>query len=402
MPIEIRMPQISMTMIDGTIVKWLKKEGEPVSEGEPLVEIQTDKVVNELASSASGILRTITAPEGTIVPIDGVLCIVGAEGESASPTPQGSAAAAPAAANTGGKDAPPDLPPPAAEPSRPSGGEKGPRVRATPLARKIAARMGLDLAGIQGTGPGGLIVKADLPAGTAGPVPSAPSVSVRCDDGDTVVPFEGIRKVIADNLMQSKRFAADVTTVADVCMDKVREIRALLPVSYTTFVVLAAGRALAEYPVVNALVEESRVIMKRDININVAVATKAGLLTPVIREVDKKNLLTVAGELADLSGRGRAGRLALEDFSGGTFTVTNSGVFGSVLFTPIINHPQSAVLGIGRIAMTPVVRAGAVVPALMMYLSLTYNHRSIDGETGVTFLQRIRHYLENPLEMIGV
>ncbi|MCC8193628.1 MAG: 2-oxo acid dehydrogenase subunit E2 [Deltaproteobacteria bacterium] len=265
----------------------------------------------------------------------------------------------------------------------------------------MAAQRELDLACIKGTGPGGLIVKADLPAETenGAPFPQSPA---EANDGDTIMPFAGIRKTIADNLMLSKRSAADVTTVADVCMDQVKEFRSILPVSYTTFVVLAASRALAEYPMLNALVEEKRIIMKKDVNINVAVATASGLMTPVISNASRKNLLTMAQELADLSERGRAGRLTVEDFAGGTFTVTNSGVFGSVLFTPIINHPQSAVLGMGRIALTPVVRAGSVVPALMMYLSLTYNHRSVDGETGVTFLQRVRHYLEHPLEMITV
>ena len=386
MPVEIRMPQISMTMIDGTIVKWLKNEGDTVAEGETLVEIQTDKIVDMLASSTTGVLQTIVAQEGEIVPVGEMICVITVAGEvTQSPVL-----------------APPDMPTPVETPASAKAGEKSPEkrvLRASPLAKKIAAQKGLDLLPIQGTGPGGMIVKADLPEVTlrAPERAAAPQIVI---GGDTVLPIEGIRKTIADNLMLSKRSSAEVTTVADVDMGAVKAMRAVLPLSYTVFCVLASAKALLEYPLMNALVEEERIVMKRQINICVAVATKLGLLTPVIHDAGRKNLLTIAEDLNDLAERGREGRLAARDFEGGTFTVTNSGVYGSVLFTPIINHPQSAVLGLGRIAMTPVVRDEAIVPALMMYMSLTYNHRSIDGDTAVRFLQRIRFYLEHPDKML--
>lgn len=407
MAVEIRMPQISMTMTDGTIVKWLKKVGEAVAEGEALVEIQTDKAVDELGASTSGVLSSIAAPEGEIVPVGDVICTIVAAGTAAPAAGGNAAEAAPSVA-------------PAVAPAIPAAqvsldrGANG-RLRASPLAKRIAAQEGIDLAAVPGTGPGGMIVKADVEdAAARRPAPSArsnlsgrapsrsapPPLALEADD--TVVPFEGIRRTIADNLMLSKRSAAEVTTVADVDMGAVKAMRAVLPVSYTVFCILAATKALQAYPVMNALVEDDRVIMKKRINVCVAVATTMGLLTPVIPDAGRKNLLTIAEDLADLSERGRAGRLNTRDFDGGTFTVTNSGVFGSVLFTPIINHPQSAVLGLGRIAPTPVVRGDAIVPALMMYMSLTYDHRSIDGETAVTFLQRVRHYLEHPDEMLGL
>lgn len=406
MSIEVRMPQISMTMIDGTIVKWLKKAGDPVAEGEPLAEIQTDKVVEELAASASGVLHAIVAPEGEVVPVGGVICTIAPEG-----------VAVPAA----GRAAPAAAPAPAAAASAPAAAEvpaaRGPngRFRASPLAKKIALQKGVDLAAVPGTGPGGMIVRADVESAAARPAPQparpVPPVAAAerpaaplppPEAEDTVMPFEGIRRAIADNLMQSKRATAEVTTVADADMGAIKAMRQVLPVSYTVFSVLAAAKALQDYPIMNALVEDDRVILKKRINVCVAVATKMGLLTPVIPDVGRKNLLTVADDLADLSARGRDGKLTARDFDGGTFTVTNSGVFGSIVFTPIINHPQSAVLGLGRIAPTPVVRDGAVVPALMMFMSLTYNHRSIDGETAVKFLQRVRHYLEHPDEMLGL
>lgn len=394
MTIEVRMPQISMTMIDGEIVNWLKAVGDPVAEGEVLVEIQTDKVVEELAASTSGVLHAIAAPEGEVVPVGGLICTIAAKGEAV-------AAAAPAA--------PPPASPAAAPATEvPAERVQQGRVRASPLAKKVAAQKGVDLAALPGSGPGGMIVKADVDGASSRPIPVVPPAAVRSaplpvpDDEDTVMPFEGIRRAIADNLMLSKRSTAEVTTVADADMGAIKAMRQVLPVSYTVFSILAAARALQEYPIMNALVEDDRAIMKKRINVCVAVATKMGLLTPVIPDVGRKNLLTVADDLADLSARGREGKLAARDFDGGTFTVTNSGVFGSVVYTPIINHPQSAVLGLGRIAPTPVVRDGAIVPALMMYLSLTYNHRSIDGETAVKFLQRVRHYLEHPDEMLGL
>ena len=407
MPIEIRMPQISMTMTDGTIVKWLKKVGDAVSEGELLVEIQTDKAVDELGASTAGVVCSISAAEGAIVPVGDVICAIAPEG-IASPVPSSLVSAT----------TPSSVPVVSSEASAARAVEfrdANGRFRASPLARRIAAREGVDLAAVSGTGPGGMIVKVDVeeaaarsiapPArphlpGVIAPRSTAPRLAPDADD--TVVPFEGVRRTIADNLMLSKRSAADVTTVADVDMGAVKTLREVLPVSYTVFCTLAAAIALREYPVMNALVEDDRVIIKKRINICVAVATKAGLLTPVIADVGRKNLLTIADDLADLSERGRNGKLNARDFEGGTFTVTNSGVFGSVLFTPIINHPQSAVLGLGRIAPTPVVRDDAIVPALMMFMSLTYNHRSIDGETAVKFLQRIRHHLEHPDEMLGL
>ncbi len=394
---EIRMPQISMTMIDGTIVKWLKREGDTVAEGDDLVEIQTDKVVETLGSAAAGTLLRIVAKEDETVPVGGLLCYVGEQGLQTG---------VPAA--TDGPAAAVSAPAPAAVP--PTGQRSR---RASPLAKKIAARKGVDLSGLKGTGPGGMIVKADVEDAlkAAPPAPATPPATAAApaarpplspDADDTVVPFEGIRKAIADNLMQSRRVVADVTTVADADMGAIKAMRKVLPISYTAFSILASARALAEFPVINALVEDDRIIMKKRINISVAVATGMGLMTPVIRDAGNKNLMTIADDLADLAARGRDGKLNARDFEGGTFTVSNSGVYGSILFTPIVNNPQSAILGLGRIAKVPVVLADdTIAPALMMYMSLSYNHRSIDGETAVKFLQRIRYYLEHPAEMLG-
>ena len=412
MSVAVRMPQISMTMIDGTIVKWLKNEHDTVTEGEALVEIQTDKVVDTLNASAAGVIMQLVAREGDIVPVGEVLCLIGdgsqADEAPATPAPVGQPVCPVASAVAAAVSAA------VAASALPVAGQKG--RRASPLAKKVAAVHEVDLAGVDGTGPGGLIVKADVlkaaaraaqaasvPLPGAQPVQAAVALPGAVEADDEIRPFEGIRKTIAERLMLSKRSAAEVTTVADADMGAVREMRRVLPLSYTAFVILAAAKALAEYPIMNAWIEDERVILKKRINISVAVATQMGLLTPVIQDAGNKNLLTIGEDLHALAERGREGRLAARDFEGGTFTVTNSGVYGSILFTPIINHPQSAVLGLGRIAMTPVVRPDeSIGAALMMYMSLTYNHRSIDGETAVKFLQRIRQYLEHPQDLIGL
>lgn len=389
MTTEIKMPQISMTMIDGTIVKWLKRNGDSVFAGEDLVEIQTDKIIDVLRSSLSGVIRKILAKEGEIVSVGGALCLVETTGKQeveadSIETPQGSLS--PIQQN-----------------------EKKPRVssarRASPLAKKIAHLKGIDLSTIKGTGPGGLIVKADLQTEVSSSQKAGSYIQPHApflDSEDEILPFDRIRQKIADNLMMSKRLAADVTTVADVNMDAIKAIRKILPLSYTAFIITATAKALKEYGTLNALVEEDRIILKKKININVAVATQSGLLTPVITNAGNKNVMTIAEDLADLGERGRKGELKLQDFENGTFTVTNSGTYGSIIFTPILNYPQSAVLGIGRIAMTPIVKNGDIIAAPMMYLSLTYNHRSIDGETAVKFLQRIKHYLEVPEEFFAL
>lgn len=391
MNVEIKMPQISMTMLDGVIVKWHKHEGDIVSEGENLVEIQTDKIIDFLHSAASGKILKILSKQGDIVPVGAPICILEVAGKQE-------------VSEKRAEDHQVSLKKPVENllqrPLKLSAATAG---RASPLAKKIAQMRGIDLSGIKGTGPGGLIVKADLPEDVVSPTPLKdifPS-GFALDSGDEVVPFDRVRRSIADNMMLSKRSAAEVTTVADVEMSRIKDVRKILPISYTSFVIAAAVKALQEYPVMNALVEEDRIVVKKKININVAVATKSGLLTPVISDAGNKNVMTIAEDLLDLADRGRAGQLKLNDFENGTFTVTNSGVFGSVFFTPILNYPQSAVLGIGRIAMTPVVREGEIVAAPMMYLSLTYNHRSVDGETAVTFLQRIRYFLENPDTLLG-
>jgi pyruvate/2-oxoglutarate dehydrogenase complex dihydrolipoamide acyltransferase (E2) component len=362
----VRLPRMNDRMAESLVIRWHKKEGESFHEGESLLDVETETTLRSVAAPFAGAVGKILAFPGEVVSAGSDLCIVDSENSSVEEkmlrNPAGHAA------------------------------ESG-RINASPAARRSAAEKGITLIGVRGTGPGAMIVSADVPDVSA-------KLLEGVEAGDEIFEFTGIRRRIADNLMMSKRNAADVTTVTDVDMERIRELRRNLPLSYTSFIVRAAALALTEYPVMNSSLKDEKIVVRKRININVAVSTERGLITPVIRDADRKNAVTIAEELDELSSRGREGNISAEDFKGGSFTVTNSGVFGALFFTPILNYPQCGVLGVGRISPAPVVRGDAVVASLVMYLSLTYDHRVVDGETAVRFLQRIRFYLENPDRMI--
>lgn len=232
------------------------------------------------------------------------------------------------------------------------------------------------------------------PASVAAPAPSGE---------DEVIPFIGIRRRTADVMMKGVHNTAAVSAIAEVNMSAVAEHRKFIPVSYTSWVVAAASRALADpaFRTVNSQLSGDSIVLKADINVSVSVATGTSLVTPVIKNADRKNILAIGDELAALAARAREGGLEPEDMRGGTFTVTNSGVFGSLFYTPIINYPQAAIIGMGKIMKTPVVVDDEIVVAPMMYLCITYDHRLIDGHVGAPFLQKVKHYLEHPRELVA-
>lgn len=396
----MKMSQLSMTMVEGKIIKWLKKEGEAIAEGEALLEVETDKIVVEITSPAAGQLRRILEDEGEYVQVGSPICIIAGENEDITQFLPDSEAAG------RGKEVESIAVAQEAVISNKAGKQK-----VSPLAKKMAQKYGLDLTNLEGSGPGGLIVKADIEkekmkkASAQAPVGIDKAQTGKKPEDETaeeveIVPLRGVRKKIADNLTISKQNAADVTTVTDVDMSKVAHYRSIVPASYTAFVVRAAALALREFPMINSSLVKEEIHIKKQININVAVATDTGLITPVIRDTDKKNVLNIAEEMDALAQKGREGALTPGDFASGTFTVTNSGIFGSLFFTPIINYPQCAVLGVGKVMKTPVVRNDEITIASIMYLCLTYDHRIVDGAPAVKFLQRIKHYLENPEEMM--
>ncbi len=377
------MPRLSQTMTQGRVVEWLKREGEAIKKGEPLVSIESDKAEVEVEAPQSGVLRRVLLSAGEEASVDTPLAILAEAGEdiehllkgqpqavSMAPPPASSGAAAPSAPATPGKQQP-----------------------VSPAERRIARELGVEISQVVGTGAGGLVTEKDVRmfAEKGGPTPS-----IEAAEDAQVIPLTGLRRRIAERLALSRRTAADVTTVADVDMSEVAALRKGSGLSYTAYVVWAAAQALGEFAILNASLVEDRILVKRNVHIGVAVALEQGLVVPVIRSADRKSVGEISREIDEWAARARDGKLTPDDMTGSTFTVTNSGALGSLLFTPIINQPEVAVLGMGKVADTPVVREGQIVVRKIMYLCLSYDHRVVDGAPAVQFLQAVKRRLEQP------
>ncbi|MCZ7661792.1 MAG: 2-oxo acid dehydrogenase subunit E2 [Thermoleophilia bacterium] len=408
MPFDVTIPQLTQTMEVGLVTRWLKQEGEAVQEGEPLFELETDKATIEVESLSSGILGRILVSEGQEAAVGAAIAIIIVPGESSSSLePQVDAAAGVKKPETisGTVDA--------------TGSREVAerRVRASPVARRVASESGVDLAQVTPSTPGGLITVDDVrqhmdqagvrddssgtsqeaSADSAALMPAASSLAGNDGaDDEVVVRLTGLRKTIADRLSLSRRTAADVTTVAEVDLSEVSALREHVDLTYTAFVLRAVTLALTEFPALNSRLDGDRIVISRRIHLGVAMATDDGLKVPVIRDAHVKSLRQIGLEVAEKVRMGAENKLSPDDLTGSTFTVTNSGVFGSLFFTPIINPPESAILGMGKIAKTPVVRDDQIVIRKMMYLCLTYDHRVVDGEHAVRFLQRVKALLEMP------
>ncbi|MGH7220327.1 MAG: dihydrolipoyllysine-residue succinyltransferase, partial [Nitrospiraceae bacterium] len=389
MPSNVIMPQMGESIFEGTLTKWLKKIGEPVKRDEPLFEISTDKVDSEIPAPASGVLSEIRVNEGETVQINTVVGVISEEGTAANP--------APVKAET--KEAPKPL---AAQPADESKSEPelpvpAPRaVRSSPLVKRIAREEDVDLAELEGTGLGGRVTKEDILSHLSGrqstdvPPPVAPrpqmSSTARSMAGSSeVVPMSAMRKSIAEHMLSSRRTSAHVTTVFEVDLTRIVNIknqhsqefleREGGKLSYMPFFIKTVAGALKEFPAVNASISGTDIIYKKDVNIGVAVALDWGLIVPVVKNADEKSFLGIAKTASSLAERARQKRLAPEDVQGGTFTITNPGVFGSLLGTPIINQPQVAILCIGAITKRPIVINDAIAIRSMAYLTLTFDHR---------------------------
>jgi len=376
MPHEVRMPVLSQSMIQGRVVEWLINEGDSVDKGAVLVIVESDKATHELEAPQGGILHKILVEAGTEVDVDTLLAIIADAGERVTLL----------------DDSTPSQPAPAGT-SRPT----TPTITAgrrpiSPAARRLAQELGIDVTQVPGTGEDGLVTEKDVRA-----FKDKRAVPAMSETEDVqVIPLTGQRGRIAERMALSRRTAADVTTVMDVDMGQVVRVRSTTKFSYTAYVAWATAQALREFPLLNAWVAEDRILVKRPIHMGVAVAIEGALVVPVIRNVDRKSVGEIDQEINNLGVKGRAGQLTPDDMKGSTFTVTNSGVFGSLLFTPIINLPEVAVLGMGKVAEAAVVRQGQVVAAMVMYLCLSYDHRAVDGATAVQFLQAVKNRLEKP------
>ena len=394
MAVEVVMPKFGLTMTEGTIQQWFKSEGDAIKTGEALFEVETEKVLYEVEAPTDGTVAKLLYAVEAVVGVGLPVAIIAEAGEEVAEVAARYAdapAAAPAAA-------PPEPAPVATSAPSPAPQEKRGRVPVTPAARKLAKEHSIDLSGVAGTGPRGRITREDVQkiidsGGQAAP-PPAPTVAPAATED---IPLRGMRKVIAERMHQSLQGSAQLTisTEADVTqlIDRRQEVRQEFNVTYTDFIVQACAHALRQHPRMNAYLEGDIIRANSDIHVGLAVALDEGLIVPVVRDADKKSLKDIAAEAKTLAEKARASQLKLEEVSGGTFTVSNLGMYGVDAFTPIINAPQSGILGVGRIVEKPVIHRGEVTRRSMMVLSLTFDHRVIDGAPAGAFLQTVADLL---------
>jgi pyruvate dehydrogenase E2 component (dihydrolipoamide acetyltransferase) len=430
MSINILMPALSPTMTEGKLAKWHVKVGDTVKAGQVICEIETDKATMEVEGVDEGKVGQIVVPEGAEgVKVNAVIAILLEEGETelpagAAPAATSAAKSAPAAAAPA--PAPPAKPagsPPAAAPApaapRPAAAPTGGRIFASPLAKRIATEKGVDLASIKGSGPNGRIVKADVehaqpvatpkaaPAAKPAPTPTPQPVFVA--PGDTRVPHTSIRKVIARRMLESKQtvphFYLTVELEIDALLAARQAINAVAEkkgakVSVNDMMIKACAKALRDHPECNASWTEDEMIQYGAVDISVAVATDRGLITPIVRSADMKGLAQIASEMKDLAARAKVGKLKLDEFQGGGFTISNLGMFGIDSFSAIINPPQAMILAVGKGEERPVARKGQILVRNMASCTLAVDHRVVDGAMGAQYLQTLRAYVEQPASML--
>jgi 2-oxoglutarate dehydrogenase E2 component (dihydrolipoamide succinyltransferase) len=429
---DVVMPQMGESIAEGTIVRWIKKVGDRVERDEPLFEISTDKVDAEIPSPAAGVVSEIRAREGETVPVNSIVAVIGDAVAKPAPAAEDSRSKAPAppaeSAAPRSAEAPAAPRAAAAPPSAAPAGtmEDVIRQRSSPLVRKIAQEHNVDISKMRGTGLGGRVTKDDIlsfigastsPASRAatlpapadrGPAqpgadrPSAPGASHGVPG--TTVAMSAMRKKIAEHMVLSRRTSAHVHSVFEVNFGRVAQIReakkaeyerAGAKLTYLSFILKAVVDALRAVPVVNASVDGDSIVYHRQINVGIAVALDWGLIVPVVKGADEKNLLGLSRAVADLAARARNKQLKPDEVSGGTFTITNPGVFGALFGMPIINQPQVAILGVGNVEKRPVVIDDAIAIRPMAYLSLGYDHRIIDGAVADEFMSQIKRAIES-------
>ena len=451
MATDVVMPQMGESIAEGTIVRWIKKVGDKVDRDEPLFEISTDKVDAEIPSPAAGVVSEIRVKEGETVPVNSVVAVIGSGASAADaapapaakapeppkPSPQADGASAPAtpARSTPVGAGPQPGPNLHGGPSRTT--EEAIRDRSSPLVRKIAKEHNVDIAQIHGTGIAGRVTKDDIlafvarqegggaerPASAApapgaaspkhaggsaavqaptAPVPPAPKFTPGA--GDVVEKMSPMRKRIAEHMILSRRTSAHVHSVFEVNFSRLAQIREArkadfersgAKLTYMSFIIKAAVDALRAVPIVNASVDGDTIVYHQEINVGIAVALDWGLIVPVVKRADEKNLLGLSRAVADLANRARGKQLKPEEVQGGTFTITNPGVFGALFGTPIINQPQVAILGVGNVEKRPVVIEDAIAIRPMAYLTLGYDHRVIDGAVADHYMSHLKKQLEN-------
>jgi pyruvate dehydrogenase E2 component (dihydrolipoamide acetyltransferase) len=428
MSINILMPALSPTMTEGKLAKWHVKVGDEVKSGQVICEIETDKATMEVEAVDEGKVGQIVVPEDTEgVKVNAVIAVLLEEGETevkggAAPPPAPKAEAPKAEATPAPAAAPKAAPTPAPQPvAAPTAAPSGQRIFASPLAKRIAAEKGIDLASLKGSGPNGRIVKADVegakpgapaPAAApkAAPKPAAPAAQpIFTAPGDQRIPHTAVRKVIARRMLESKQTVPHFYLTVEFEIDALLAARAAINevarkkdarVSVNDMVIKACAKALRDHPECNASWTEDEMIQYGAVDIAVAVATDRGLITPIVRNADMKGVAQISIEMKDLAARAKTGKLKLEEFQGGGFTISNLGMFGVKEFAAIINPPQAMILAVGAGEERVVVRKGEMVIRNMMSCTLAVDHRVVDGAMGAQFLQTLRAYIEQPAAML--
>src|SRR5882757_3555643 len=448
MAVDIVMPQMGESIFEGTITKWLKKPGDKVERDEPLFEISTDKVDAEIPSPSAGVLKEIKVGEGQTVPIQTIVGVIDAAGSAAgAPAPAKAPAAAAPAPAAPRPAAPAPASPVAAAPAPASSGSTGERIHSSPLVRRMASEHGIDLSTVTGTGAGGRISKQDIEAVIAGggapaaaspaysapapaassrpaPPPPPPAAAPGVSGGqvhvalETAVPREKMyfgnyevqpmstmRQRIAEHMVASKRVSAHVYSVDEIDMTKVAALRAKskdefekryeTKLTFMPFFVKAAVAGLRAYPTLNASLDGTNVILHKEINVGIAVALDWGLLVPVVKNADEKNILGIQRNMNDLAERARSKKLKPDEVQESTFSITNPGVFGGLFGLPVISQPNVGILGLGAIEKRPVVINDSIAIRSMCYVTLSYDHRVVDGAVAHQFLHKVKETLEN-------
>lgn len=401
---QITMPKLSDTMLEGTLIKWHKKAGDKISVGDVIADVETDKATMEMEAFDDGLITELLIPEGGVVKVGQPIANLEGGKKSAA---KSSAPSAPAASTSA------PAAPAAAKPKAATSTD-GSRVKASPLAKKIALERGVDLSGVQGTGPGGRIVAADVPAtatAVRGTAPAAPRIEVPFSDADTKTPLSGMRRTIAERLLASKTqiphfyltIEIDAAPLAKLRKDlnAAAEAAGTAKVTVNDFILLAAARAAKAHPKVNAAFAGDSIIEYASVNLSVAIAVEDGLITPVIRDAHNLSLREISGAVKDLAVRARSKKIKPEEYQGGTLTISNLGAFGIDSFYAIVNPPQAAILAVGAIVKKPVVNAqDQIVAGQRMTIALSGDHRVVDGAAGAEFLATIRKSLESPTTLL--
>jgi len=401
---SIKVPPLGESIVEATVSRWLKKEGDAVAAGETLVELETDKITVEVPALEAGVLSTRLKQEGDVVSVGATLGEISA----------GSGAVVATA------PVPPPLSPVVAPSPAPA--VDAPAVKVSPAAQRLATEAGVNISSVPGTGRGGMISKPDVIASMATPSPApTPTVvpmavpvasSVAVGTRETREKMTTRRKRIAENLLLSQHQTAHLTTFNEIDMSAISALRERLKervekeqgikLSFMPFFVKAACHALKAYPAVNAQLDGDTIVYKHYVNMGIAVASDAGLVVPNVKDADAKSIIEIGRDIAAVAKRARDGKLSMDDLTGGSFTITNGGVFGSLVSTPIINYPQVAILGLHKTQDRPVAIDGKVEIRPMMYVALSYDHRMIDGQQAVLFLVRFKELLEDPGSMLVV